>query len=136
MPAGFRKDNSAAILEDDFYLTPHKDGYLIVRPKIIWDEYIRSIEEDSKLSPYEKRRFIEDLHTFSDHIKLDRQHRIVLKEGMRNKLRTPGSESRQSLTIIGCGRHFEIWPEHSRKSEEEYITELSEKIDRFAGKKE
>ena len=43
MPAGFRKDNQPEVLNGDFYITPHREGFLVVRPAVIWNKYKHSI---------------------------------------------------------------------------------------------
>ena len=43
MPSWFRKDNPSEILTDDFYVTPHQEGFLIIRPAVVWQKYKHSI---------------------------------------------------------------------------------------------
>ncbi len=133
MPKVFRKDNSSDILENDFFLTPHSSGYLVIRPKTVWDEFIVSIRSATEFTPSEIRKFAKELYANSSKIKLDSQHRIVLSKELRKKLAFEDSSLRQKVKIVGRGGYFEIWPENLYRGEEESTSRLSEYLDRFDG---
>lgn len=134
LPAGFRKDNSEDVLGGDFYITPHRDGFLVVRPAVTWEEYKGLILEDSTLDSVQKRRFIRLLCNNSVKIKLDSQNRIVLNQGLRQKLEFGDDGPRQKIVIIGSGDFLEIWPENLYRGEEDATLELSSFIDKFDGR--
>jgi division/cell wall cluster transcriptional repressor MraZ len=133
LPAAFRKDSPVELLENDFFLTPHSGGYLIVRPGSIWDEYIGSIKNDFELPDKEKRAFSRFLYNNSTKLKLDSQHRIVLTQKLRAVFRFEDEQARQNVKFIGCGEHLEIWPASIYRGEQHSIAELSKLIDRFEG---
>lgn len=134
MPAGFRKDNQSEILNGDFYITPHADGFLVVRPAVIWGKYKHSILAADELDGVQKRKFIRLLSNNSVKIKLDSQHRIVLNQGLRRKLLFSDEESRQKVVVVGCGDFLEIWPEDIYRGEDDSTMELSGFIDGFDGR--
>lgn len=134
MPAGFRKDNPPEVLNGDFYITPHREGFLIVRPALIWEKYKSSIMADSGIDNVQKRKFVRLLCNNSMKIKLDGQHRIVLNQGLRQKLEFPTDEPRQKIVVVGCGDFLEIWPEDIYRGEDDSTMELSNFIDTFDGR--
>ena len=134
MPAGFRKDNQSDILNGDFYITPHRDGFLVVRPGLIWDKYKHSILAADELDGVQKRKFIRLLSNNSVKIKLDSQHRIVLNQSLRKKLLFAKDEPRQKIVIVGCGDFLELWPEDIYRGEDDSTLELSGFIDSFDGR--
>jgi len=134
MPAGFRKDNQPEVLNGDFYITPHSEGFLIVRPAIIWEKYKGSILADSGLDNVQKRKFVRLLCNNSVKIRLDGQHRIVLNQGLRQKLDFAADEPRQKIVVVGCGDFLEIWPEALYRGEDDSTMELSNFIDTFDGR--
>ncbi len=134
MPAGFRKDNPPEVLNGDFYITPHREGFLIVRPALIWEKYKSSIMADSGIDNVQKRKFVRLLCNNSMKIKLDGQHRIVLNQGLRQKLEFSTDEPRQKIVVVGCGDFLEIWPEDIYRGEDDSTMELSNFIDTFDGR--
>jgi division/cell wall cluster transcriptional repressor MraZ len=134
MPAGFRKDNQPEVLNGDFFITPHSEGFLIVRPAIIWEKYKNSIMADSGIDNVQKRKFVRLLCNNSIKTKLDGQHRIVLNQGLRQKLEFDGNEPRQKIVVVGCGDFLEIWPEGLYRGEDDSTMELSNFIDTFDGR--
>jgi division/cell wall cluster transcriptional repressor MraZ len=134
MPAGFRKDNSEAILSGDFYATPHQEGFLIVRPGEVWDAYLRSIQAAEKLDEVEKRKFIRLLFNQSIKIKLDSQFRMVLSQPLRRLLAFEDEEPRQKVVVVGGGDFLEVWPESRYRGEEDSTRELSGFINGFDGR--
>lgn len=134
LPAGFRKDNRAGVLDSDFYITPHSEGFLVARPAVIWSKYKESILEDDGLDGVQKRKFIRLLCNNSVKIKLDSQHRIVLNQGLRHKLDFADDEPRQRIVVVGCGDFLEIWPEVVYRGEDDSTMELSSFIDNFDGR--
>ncbi|MDF1578858.1 MAG: hypothetical protein RQ753_06040 [Desulfurivibrionaceae bacterium] len=134
MPAGFRKDNPAEVLNGDFYITPHSDGFLIVRPALIWEKYKSSIMADSGIDNVQKRKFVRLLCNNSIKIKLDGQHRIVLNQSLRQKLEFGSDQPRQKIVVVGCGDFLEIWPEEIYRGEDDSTMELSKFIDTFDGR--
>ena len=134
MPAGFRKDNQPEVLNGDFYITPHSEGFLIVRPAIIWEKYKGAILADSGLDNVQKRKFVRLLSNNSVKIRLDGQHRIVLNQGLRQKLDFTADEPRQKIVVVGCGDFLEIWPEALYRGEDDSTMELSNFIDTFDGR--
>ncbi|MFO7606261.1 MAG: hypothetical protein R6W72_08185 [Desulfurivibrionaceae bacterium] len=134
MPAGFRKDNPPEVLNGDFYITPHREGFLIVRPALIWEKYKSSIMADSGIDNVQKRKFVRLLCNNSMKIKLDGQHRIVLNQGLRQKLEFTTDEPRQKIVVVGCGDFLEIWPEDIYRGEDDSTMELSNFIDTFDGR--
>ena len=69
MPSWFRKDNQAEILSDDFYVTPHQEGFLIIRPAVVWQKYKHSILGAEEYDGSQKRKFIRLLCNNSSKIK-------------------------------------------------------------------
>ncbi|MCA1765632.1 MAG: hypothetical protein LC633_05210 [Desulfobulbaceae bacterium] len=134
MPAGFRKDNPPEVLNGDFYITPHREGFLIVRPALIWEKYKSSIMADNGIDNVQKRKFVRLLCNNSMKIKLDGQHRIVLNQGLRQKLEFSTDEPRQKIVVVGCGDFLEIWPEDIYRGEDDSTMELSNFIDTFDGR--
>lgn len=134
LPAGFRKDNQAEVLNGDFYITPHSEGFLVVRPTVIWEKYKSLILTDGELDGVQKRKFVRLLCNNSVKIKLDSQHRIVLNQGLRHKLDFNNDEPRQKTVVVGCGDFLEIWPEAIYRGEDDSTTELSRFIDNFDGR--
>jgi len=134
LPAGFRKDNPSEVLNGEFYITPHRDGFLVVRPTVIWEKYKSLILADTGLDGIQKRKFIRLLCNNSAKIKLDSQHRIVLNQGLRQKMEFTSNELRQKVVVVGCGDFLEIWPEAVYRGEEDATLELSSFIDNFDGR--
>lgn len=134
LPAGFRKDNRAEVLDGDFYITPHSEGFLVVRPAVIWEKYKDLILADGALDGVQKRKFIRLLCNNSVKIKLDGQHRLVLSQGLRHKMAFADEEPRQKIVVVGCGDFLEIWPEVVYRGEGDSTTELSNFIDTFDGR--
>ena len=134
LPAGFRKDNQAEVLNGDFYITPHSEGFLVVRPAVIWGKYKDLILADDGLDGVQKRKFIRLLCNNSVKIKLDSQHRIVLNQGLRHKLEFSADELRQKIVVVGCGDFLEIWPEAVYRGEDDSTMELSNFLDTFDGR--
>jgi division/cell wall cluster transcriptional repressor MraZ len=134
LPAGFRKDNQPEVLNGDFYITPHRDGFLVVRPACIWENYKNLILADGGIDGVRKRKFIRLLCNNSAKIKLDSQHRIVLSQGLRQKLEFADDEPRQKIVVVGCGDFLEIWPEAVYRGEDDSTLELSNFIDSFDGR--
>ena len=134
MPAGFRKDNPEAILNGDFYITSHEEGFLIVRPGMVWDGYLRSIQAAEELDGVQKRKFIRLLCNNSVKIKLDNQFRAVLSQPLRRKLAFEDDEPRQKVVVVGCGDFLEVWPENRYRGEEDSTSELSRFINGFDGR--
>ena len=134
LPAGFRKDNQPEVLSGDFYITPHREGFLVVRPAVIWENYKSLILSDDELDGVQKRKFIRLLCNNSVKIKLDNQHRIVLSQGLRHKLEFSDDKPRQKMAVVGCGDFLEIWPEAIYRGEDDSTMELSSFIDTFDGR--
>lgn len=134
LPAGFRKDNSETILGGDFYITPHQEGFLIARPAIVWDAYLRSIQAAEELDGAQKRKFIRLLCNNSVKTRLDGQFRMVLSQAQRRKLAFGNEEPRQKLLVVGCGDFIEVWPEAKYCGEDNSTSELSGYIDGFDGR--
>ena len=134
MPAGFRKDNSEAVLAGDFYITPHQEGFLIARPAVVWDAYLHSIQSAEGLDGAQKRKFVRLLCNNSVKTRLDGQFRMVLSQAQRKKLAFPDEEPRQRLLVVGCGDFIEVWPEARYRGEDDSTTELSGFIDDFDGR--
>ena len=134
MPAGFRKDNTEATLGGDFYITPHQEGFLIIRPAAVWDGYLRSISGAEELDGVEKRKFIRLLCNNSIKIRLDSQFRLVLNPALRRKLAGDQDEPRQKLVVVGCGDFLEIWTEAGYRGEDDSTRELSGFINSFDGR--
>jgi division/cell wall cluster transcriptional repressor MraZ len=134
MPAGFRKDNAEAILNGDFYITAHQEGFLIVRPGVVWEGYLRSIQAAEELDTVQKRKFIRLLCNNSVKIRLDSQFRAVLSQVLRRKLAFEDEEPRQKVVVVGCGDFLEIWPEGRYRGEEDSTRELSGFINGFDGR--
>ena len=134
LPAGFRKDNQTEVLNGDFYITSHSEGFLIVRPAVIWEKYKSLILADGGLDGVQKRKFIRLLCNNSVKIKLDSQHRIVLNQGLRHKLEFTDDEPRQKIVVVGCGDFLELWPEAIYRGEDDSTMELSNFIDTFDGR--
>jgi len=134
MPAGFRKDNSEAVLNGDFYITSHQEGFLIVRPGVVWDGYLHSIQAAEELDGVQKRKFIRLLCNNSVKIRLDSQFRAVLSQPLRRKLAFEDEEPRQKVVVVGCGDFLEVWPENRYRGEEDSTRELSGFINGFDGR--
>ncbi len=134
MPAGFRKDNPDSVLTSDFYITPHEDGFLMVRPGVVWDGYLRAIQAAEELDGVQKRKFVRLLCNNSVKIKLDSQSRVVLSQPLRRKLAFVDEEPRQKLVVVGCGDFLEVWPESRYRGEEDSTRELSSFINGFDGR--
>ncbi|MBU0675936.1 MAG: hypothetical protein KJ950_14970 [Proteobacteria bacterium] len=134
MPAGFRKDNSDDILSGDFYITPHRTGFVQVRPAMVWERYKQSIQSAEEFDGTQKRKFIRLLSNNTAKGKLDSQYRIVLTQGLRRKIHFVSDDPRQKVFIVGCGDSFEIWPEHLYRGEEDSTGEMSGFIDTFEGR--
>ncbi len=134
MPAWFRKDNPAEILSGDFYATPHHEGFLIIRPAVVWEKYKHSVLGAEEYDGAQKRKFIRLLCNNSAKIKLDSQSRIVLSQGLRHKLLFDDEEPRQKVVVVGCGESLEIWPESIYRGEDDSTMELSGFIDSFDGR--
>lgn len=134
LPAGFRKDNQPEVLNGDFYITPHGDGFLVVRPVVIWEKYKSLILADTSLDGVQKRKFIRLLCNNSAKIKLDSQYRLVLNQGLRQKLAFTADDPRQKIVVVGCGDFLEIWPEALYRGEDDSTMELSDFIDNFDGR--
>ena len=126
MPAGFRKDNQPEVLNGDFYITPHSEGFLIVRPMVIWEKYKGSIMADNGIDSVQKRNSVKT--------RLDGQHRIVLNQNLRKKLELADDGPRHKLVVVGCGDFLEIWPEALYRGEDDSTMELSNFIDTFDGR--
>jgi len=133
MPAAFRKDNSEELLTSKYVATPHYHGYLIIRPQASWEAYVDAIRNDPELAPSVKREFERKLYNNSVRLKLDSLYRIVLSPKLRGVLLFEDDSPRQNLKILGCGQHFEVWPQNLFKGEEKSLAELSGLIDRFDG---
>lgn len=134
MPAGFRKDNPDEILTGDFFVTPHREGFLVVRPAVIWEKYKHSIQSAEELDGVHKRKFIRLLCNNSVKLKLDSQYRIVLNQVLRRKLLFAEDESRPKIVVVGCGDFLEIWPDDIYRGEDDSTMELSGFIDKFDGR--
>ena len=134
MPSWFRKDNPTEILSGDFYVTPHHEGFLIIRPAEIWEKYKHSILGAEEYDGAQKRKFIRLLCNNSAKIKLDSQYRIVLNQGLRRNLLFGDEEPRQKVVMVGCGESLEIWPENIYRGEDDSTMELSGFIDSFDGR--
>ena len=134
MPSWFRKDNQTEILSDDFYVTPHQEGFLIIRPAVVWQKYKHSILGAEEYDGSQKRKFIRLLCNNSAKIKLDSQFRIVLNQGLRHKLLFDDEKLRQKMVMVGCGESLEIWPEGIYRGEDDSTMELSGFIDSFDGR--
>ena len=134
MPSWFRKDNPPEILAEDFYVTPHQEGFLIIRPAVVWQKYKHSILGADEYDGSQKRKFIRLLCNNSAKIKLDSQFRIVLNQGLRHKLKFDDDEARQKVFMVGCGESLEIWPESIYRGEDDSTSELSGFIDSFDGR--
>lgn len=134
MPSWFRKDNQTEILSDDFYVTPHQEGFLIIRPAVVWQKYKHSILGAEEYDGSQKRKFIRLLCNNSAKIKLDSQFRIVLNQGLRHKLLFDDEKLRQKMVMVGCGESLEIWPESIYRGEDDSTMELSGFIDSFDGR--
>jgi division/cell wall cluster transcriptional repressor MraZ len=134
LPAGFRKDNSETVLGGDFYLTPHQEGFLIVRPAIVWELYLQSIQMTAELDGAQKRKFVRLLCNNSVKTRLDSQFRLVLSQVQRRKLAFDNEEPRQRLLIVGCGDFIEVWPETKYRGEDDSTRELSGFINGFDGR--
>lgn len=134
MPGGFRKDNSETILGDDFYITPHQDGFLIARPAVIWDTYLQSIQNAPEFDGAQKRKFVRLLCNNSVKTRLDNQFRMVLSQSQRRKLAFANGEARQKLIVVGCGDFIEVWPEAKYRGEDDATRELSGFINEFDGR--
>jgi DNA-binding transcriptional regulator/RsmH inhibitor MraZ len=134
MPAGFRKDNSEAVLGGDFYITPHQDGFLIARPAVVWEGYLQLIQVATELDGAQKRKFVRLLCNNSVKTRLDSQFRMVLSQVQRRKLAFDNLESRQKLLVVGCGDFIEVWPEARYRGEDDSTRELSGFINGFDGR--
>lgn len=134
MPAGFRKDNSEAVLGGDFYITPHQEGFLIARPAVVWGAYLQSIQSATELDGIQKRKFVRLLCNNSVKTRLDSQFRMVLSQVQRRKLAFDNDELRQKLLVVGCGDFIEVWPEARYRGEDDSTRELSGFINGFDGR--
>ncbi|MBU0481819.1 MAG: hypothetical protein KKG47_12040 [Proteobacteria bacterium] len=134
MPAGFRKDNSPEILDGDFYFTPHENGFIIVRPSVVWEKYQQTIMSSEDLSGSQKRQFIRLLCNNSVKAKLDTQYRIVLNQTLRRFLPFENDEPRQKMLVVGSGEELELWPADRYRGETDSTQELSRFINGFDGR--
>jgi len=139
IPSPYRKENPNQLLGAEFMVTPHADGYLMIRPISVFKKMINDIIEKVNQLPPEK---IEDaskkaknlgklLYAHSQKITLDGKHRIILSPEMRSKLKFSKPKPREDVILIGRGSYFEILPKELDKYEEESLQSLSIFLDDF-----
>ena len=101
---------------DEFFAIPDLDGgFLMVMPPEVFRRVADKVEQDTRLTAPERRKFIRQFYSRSQHLVSDKQGRIVVPEEHCNQL-----ELRGEVVLAGNHTRFEVWnPDRWKKAFEE-----------------
>ncbi len=107
IPSAFRKSNTDDVLNRPFWVTPEKEGCLIVRPDHEWHRY-KSAVKRLQVPLKEKREYLRALNGTTERITLLQQSRMMIAPRLRTWV--VGSDEYENLevVILGEDEHFEI----------------------------
>ncbi len=124
-PSMFRNDTPDEIINGYFWIAPVKEGYLLVRPDLIWNKYINSIHT-AQSNALIKRKYLRALYGVVQRTKIDNQNRFFLTPQSRHYLGISENSGRVDIVLHGAGTSFEIWTLERYKGQKPILTELSE----------
>lgn len=131
MPASFRRDALPEILAGEFVVTPDRRGFLVVRPRVVWDEYIETIKRTPGVSRGEKDDYLALLYGLAQSASIDRQNRMVFSQQTRKALGVPVDEGKMELVLQGAGDHFRVWRAEQFEGEEALLDRAASLQERF-----
>jgi transcriptional regulator MraZ len=101
---------------DEFFAIPDLDGgFLMLMPPEVIRHVAEKVEQDARLTPPERRKFIRQFYSRAQHLMSDKQGRIVVPEEHCNPL-----ELRGEVVLVGNHTRFEVWnPDRWKKAFEE-----------------
>ncbi len=90
---------------DEFFAIPDvENGCLMVMPPEETQRVAERVEQDARLRPQERRKFIRQFYSRAQHLVSDKQGRIVLPEEHCRSLQLTGE-----VVLVGGHSRFEIW---------------------------
>jgi len=101
---------------DEFFAIPDLDGgFLMLMPPEVIRHVAEKVEQDARLTPPERRKFIRQFYSRAQHLMSDKQGRIVVPEEHCNQLKLRGE-----VVLVGNHTRFEVWnPDRWKKAFEE-----------------
>jgi transcriptional regulator MraZ len=101
---------------DEFFAIPDPDGgFLMLMPPEVIRHVAEKVEQDARLTPPERRKFIRQFYSRAQHLMSDKQGRIVVPEEHCNQLKLRGE-----VVLVGNHTRFEVWnPDRWKKAFEE-----------------
>lgn len=101
---------------DEFFAIPDLDGgFLMLMPPEVIRQVAKKVEQDARLTPPERRKFIRQFYSRAQHLMSDKQGRIVVPEEHCNQLKLRGE-----VVLVGNHTRFEVWnPDRWKKAFEE-----------------
>jgi transcriptional regulator MraZ len=101
---------------DEFFAIPDLDGgFLMLMPPEVIRQVAEKVEQDARLTPPERRKFIRQFYSRAQHLMSDKQGRIVVPEEHCNQLKLRGE-----VVLVGNHTRFEVWnPDRWKKAFEE-----------------
>jgi MraZ protein len=101
---------------DEFFAIPDLDGgFLMLMPPEVIRRVAEKVEQDARLTPPERRKFIRQFYSRAQHLMSDKQGRIVVPEEHCNQLKLRGE-----VVLVGNHTRFEVWnPDRWKKAFEE-----------------
>ncbi len=135
IPAAFRRDAPPEILAADMMVTPHKEGYLEVRPDEEWQKYIEFVKQQP-VSAKVKREYLRALYSTSQRVRIDRQNRLMLSPRLRKVVTGTEDPGKAEVILLGAGTYFEIRPTDSFEGEDamiEKVTDLRDQVEEAIG---
>jgi len=131
MPATFRRDAPPEILAGEFLVTPEQGGHLVVRPKVIWDEFINEIRTQPGLSRGDREELLTVMYSLAQTATIDRQNRLVLSQQIRKALGVSPEDGKVDLVLVGAGTHFRIYRAEKWAGEEHLLDRAGELLGKF-----
>ncbi len=125
IPAAFRRDAPAEVLDADMMVTPHKEGYLEVRPEEEWQKYIEFVKSQP-VSAKLKREYLRVLHSTSQRVRVDKKNRLMLSPWSRKHLLGGDENGKAEVILLGAGTYFEIRTADTFEGEDAMVAKVTD----------
>jgi MraZ protein len=100
IPARWRR----AEIDEFFALADVDGGFLMMMPPEVIRGVAEKVEQDPRLAPQDRRKFIRQFYAQAQHVASDKAGRIVLPEEQCRQLNLRGE-----VVLVGSHSRFEVW---------------------------